>query len=69
MSGSANHRQRYRIILRGECQHLLSGILDGLAVESGRPVVPIAVTSARSSPAGAGPALWPRCAMSPNYMA
>jgi hypothetical protein len=36
MSGSANHRQRYRIILRGECQQLLASILDGFAVESGR---------------------------------
>ena len=36
MSGSANHRQRYRIILRGECQQLLTSILDGFAVESGR---------------------------------
>jgi hypothetical protein len=36
MSGSANDRQRYRIILRGECQQLLSGILEGLTVESGR---------------------------------
>ena len=36
MSGSANHRQRYRIILRGECKQLLSGILDGFSIESGR---------------------------------
>ena len=36
MSGSANHRQRYRIILRGECQQLLASILDGFSVESGR---------------------------------
>ena len=36
MSGSANHRQRYRIVLRGECQQLLTGILDGFSVESGR---------------------------------
>ena len=36
MSGSANHRQRYRIILRGECQQLLAGILEGFSVESGR---------------------------------
>ncbi len=36
MSGSANDRQRYRIILRGECQQLLSGIMEGLTVESGR---------------------------------
>jgi len=32
MSGSANHRQRYRIILRGECQQLLTSILDGFSV-------------------------------------
>ena len=36
MIGSANHRQRYRIILRGECQHLLASILDGFTIESGR---------------------------------
>ncbi len=36
MSGPANHRQRYRIILRGECQQLLAGILEGFTVESGR---------------------------------
>ncbi len=36
MSGSANHRQRYRIILRGECQQLLTGILEGFTIESGR---------------------------------
>ena len=36
MTGSANHRQRYRIILRGECQQLLTSVLDGFAVESGR---------------------------------
>ena len=36
MSGPANHRQRYRIILRGECQQLLTGILEGFTVESGR---------------------------------
>jgi hypothetical protein len=35
MSGSANHRQRYRIVLRGECQQLLTGLLDGFTVESG----------------------------------
>lgn len=28
--------RRYRIILRGECGSLLSGVLDGLAVESFR---------------------------------
>lgn len=36
MSGSPNHRQRYRIVLRGECQQLLASILDGFSVESGR---------------------------------
>jgi hypothetical protein len=36
MSGSANHRQRYRIILRGECQQLLASILNEFSVESGR---------------------------------
>jgi hypothetical protein len=36
MSGSANEHQRYRIVLRGECEQLLSGVLDGFAVESGR---------------------------------
>lgn len=36
MSGSANHRQRYRIVLRGECQQLLTGLLDGFTVESGQ---------------------------------
>ncbi len=36
MSGSANDRQRYRIILRGECQQLLSGVLDGFSISSGR---------------------------------
>ena len=36
MSGPANHRQRYRIILRGECQQLLASILDGFTIESGR---------------------------------
>lgn len=27
--------RRYRIILRGECKHLLTGLLDELLVESG----------------------------------
>jgi hypothetical protein len=37
MSGDANHRQRYRIILRGECHQMLTGTLDGCTtVESGR---------------------------------
>lgn len=35
MSGSANHHQRYRIVLRGECEQLLTGLLDGFTVESG----------------------------------
>lgn len=35
MSGTANHR-RYRIILRGECQQMLTDILEESAVESGR---------------------------------
>jgi len=36
MSGSVNHRQRYRIVLRGECEQLLTGLLDGFTVESGQ---------------------------------
>jgi hypothetical protein len=28
--------RRYRIILRGECAQLLTGILDGTTIESGR---------------------------------
>jgi alkylhydroperoxidase/carboxymuconolactone decarboxylase family protein YurZ len=36
MTPPAGPRRRYRIILRGECQHLLTGILDGLLVENGR---------------------------------
>ncbi|HTS95838.1 MAG TPA: hypothetical protein VMI33_04390 [Streptosporangiaceae bacterium] len=28
--------RRYRIILRGECQHLLAGLLDGVLVETCR---------------------------------
>jgi 4-carboxymuconolactone decarboxylase len=28
--------RRYRILLRGECKHLLTGLSDGLLVESGR---------------------------------
>jgi hypothetical protein len=36
MSGPANHRQWYRIVLRGECQQLLTGLLDGFTVESGQ---------------------------------
>jgi len=34
MSGTADQR-RYRIILRGECQQMLAGALEGAAVESG----------------------------------
>ncbi len=36
MTAPVSPRCRYRIILRGECQHLLTGLLDGLTVESGR---------------------------------
>ena len=36
MTPPAGSCRRYRIILRGECQHLLTGILDGLLVENGR---------------------------------
>jgi len=35
MSGTATHRRRYRIILRGECQQMLADALEGAAVESG----------------------------------
>lgn len=35
MSGTTNHR-RYRIILRGECQQLLTDILEEFVVESSR---------------------------------
>jgi alkylhydroperoxidase/carboxymuconolactone decarboxylase family protein YurZ len=36
MTPPADPRRRYRIILRGECKHLLTGILDGLLVETCR---------------------------------
>jgi alkylhydroperoxidase/carboxymuconolactone decarboxylase family protein YurZ len=36
MTAPAGPRRRYRIILRGECKHLLAGLSDGLLVESGR---------------------------------
>ena len=36
MSGTANHRRRYRIILRGECQQMLADALEEAVVESGR---------------------------------
>jgi alkylhydroperoxidase/carboxymuconolactone decarboxylase family protein YurZ len=36
MTPPAGSRRRYRIILRGECKHLLTGILDGLLVETCR---------------------------------
>lgn len=35
MTASIGSRSRYRIILRGECKHLLAGLLDELLVESG----------------------------------
>jgi alkylhydroperoxidase/carboxymuconolactone decarboxylase family protein YurZ len=36
MTVPAGPRRRYRILLRGECKHLLTGLSDGLLVESGR---------------------------------
>jgi alkylhydroperoxidase/carboxymuconolactone decarboxylase family protein YurZ len=36
MTPPAVPSRRYRIILRGECKHLLTGILDGLLVETCR---------------------------------
>jgi 4-carboxymuconolactone decarboxylase len=36
MTAPAGPRRRYRIILRGECQHLLTGVLDESRVETGR---------------------------------
>jgi alkylhydroperoxidase/carboxymuconolactone decarboxylase family protein YurZ len=36
MTPPAGSRRRYRIILRGECQHLLTDLLDGLLVENCR---------------------------------
>jgi hypothetical protein len=35
MTASINPASRYRIILRGECKHLLTGLHDELLVESG----------------------------------
>jgi len=35
MTASIGSTSRYRIILRGECKHLLGGLLDELLVESG----------------------------------
>ena len=35
MTASIGSTSRYRIILRGECKHLLAGLLDELQVESG----------------------------------
>jgi hypothetical protein len=35
MTASIGSTTRYRIILRGECKHLLTGLLDELVVESG----------------------------------
>ncbi len=35
MTATVGSRSRYRIILRGECKHLLTGLLDELLVESG----------------------------------
>lgn len=36
MTVPADGRRRYRIILRGECRHLLTGVLDELRIESYR---------------------------------
>ena len=36
MSGHREPPPRYRIILRGECQQMLAGVLEEFAVESGR---------------------------------
>jgi alkylhydroperoxidase/carboxymuconolactone decarboxylase family protein YurZ len=36
MTAPAGPRRRYRIILRGECQHLLAGVLDESRIETGR---------------------------------
>jgi hypothetical protein len=35
MTASIGSSSRYRIILKGECKHLLTGLLDELQVESG----------------------------------
>ena len=36
MTGPADHRHRYRIIVRGDCQQMLADILDESEVESFR---------------------------------
>jgi alkylhydroperoxidase/carboxymuconolactone decarboxylase family protein YurZ len=36
MTAPAGPRRRYRIILRGECKHLLAGAGDELLIETGR---------------------------------
>jgi alkylhydroperoxidase/carboxymuconolactone decarboxylase family protein YurZ len=36
MTAPAGPRRRYRIILRGECKHLLTGAGDELLIETGR---------------------------------
>ena len=36
MTAPADPRRRYRIILRGECKNLLTGVLDESQVESSR---------------------------------
>jgi hypothetical protein len=35
MTATIGSSSRYRIIIRGECEHLLTGLLDELVVESG----------------------------------
>jgi hypothetical protein len=35
MAAPAGSNRRYRIVLRGECKNLLTGLLDELHVESG----------------------------------
>jgi hypothetical protein len=35
MTAATGSRSRYRIILRGECKHLLTGLFHELRVESG----------------------------------
>ncbi len=36
MTAPAGPRRRYRISLRGECKYLLTGLFDGLLIESCR---------------------------------
>jgi hypothetical protein len=36
MTMPSGARDRYRIVIRGECGQLLAGVLDELAIESGR---------------------------------